>query len=555
MPELSVLLDGDDAERPDTRSIEREWGISFGFPLFGPLIRILFVIDGQRITTGHGSEEFGLGYVLDTLRSKWFAWWVRFEVTVVNRNAPENFRFTDSGFDVDQFDQIWFFGDNPGEVTNKPWVGDDIIENQEYAPLDDAELLIVARWMDAGGGVFATGDHAMLGASMCHKIPRVRSMRKWTRAQGVPPFSEPGRHETYRRTLDGNVSVWEGDASPQRISPVPMWPGVPTYSPLQQAVHPLLCGRAGVIDQFPDHMHEGSVVEDDDVDLDNPLNILGFDGAEFPVAELVVAAAVIEGTDVALGNRPLPQVIAHGWTTNPDNVPRRFPLISVYDGEPAKVGRVVVDSTWHHWFSMNLVGLRENNPEVYRAMQDYYRNVAIWLATRQQRASMLIWATWGVVVGKHPGAMDPVMGVWELGGRVVDVLGRTAPQCLMSEFVDVFVPVVSPPAPPAAQEAAVGESAQEKPVVVPTRALVNQAVVGGVALKLLDYAHAIVYRANRGEMPEVDTERIGAMANAGARVGLTALKRELLTGADQLAKFAEQLVDEPEPPEPAYASD
>ena len=33
--------------------------------------------------------------------------------------------------------------------------------------MTDGELKVLAEWMDAGGGVFATGDHAYLGASMC----------------------------------------------------------------------------------------------------------------------------------------------------------------------------------------------------------------------------------------------------------------------------------------------------------------------------------------------------------------------------------------------------
>ena len=60
---------------------------------------------------------------------------------------------------------------------------------------------------------------------------------------------------------------------------------------------------------------------------------------------------------------------------------KRFPVIGAYDGDDVGIGRVVVDSTWHHWFSYNLHGFREENPSVYEGMQVYYRNVGLWLTT------------------------------------------------------------------------------------------------------------------------------------------------------------------------------
>jgi hypothetical protein len=309
-----------------------------------------------------------------------------------------------------------------------------------------------------------------------------------------------------------------------------------------------LCGRVGIIDRFPDHMHEGSVVEGQAVDLNSPLNIPGFGGVEFPLVQPQVATSLLDGASTpALGVQPSPEVIAYGWTTNWDNVPRRFPLLAVYDGEPAKVGRVVVDSTWHHWFSLNLVGLHDGNPAVYRGMQNYYRNVALWLATPQQRQSMLIAATWGVIVGKQPGAMDRVMGVWELGRRVVDVIGRTAPQCLVTEFADAFlrdVRTILPSAP---------ERAEETPVVAPIQALANQAIVGGIALELLDDAHDVILHGIHGEASDIDPERIGARARTGVRAGIAALRRELTAAAGQLATIAEHLPNDPDPPDQAQA--
>jgi len=169
----------------------------------------LFVIDG-RISEGSGAEEFGLGPVLQTLRNRWFAWWVRFSIQVVRRDPPTSFRFTQAGFNVNDFDQIWFFGDWPGLDANPPTVTDDIIGRPQYSPMGDDELKIIAEWMERGGGVFAAGDHSLLGASMCSRIPRVRTMRKWTRAQGVPSFAQADRHETLVHSPQGALAQ-EGD--------------------------------------------------------------------------------------------------------------------------------------------------------------------------------------------------------------------------------------------------------------------------------------------------------------------------------------------------------
>ena len=82
-------------------------------------------------------------------------------------------------------------------------------------------------------------------------------------------------------------------------------------------------------------------------------------------------------------------------TTNLESPKTRFAMIAALDGDPFDVGRVVVDSTWHHWFSLILIGLRDQAPAFYRNMQAYYRNIGLWLATPSQRASMLFRATWG----------------------------------------------------------------------------------------------------------------------------------------------------------------
>jgi hypothetical protein len=91
---------------------------------------------------------------------------------------------------------------------------------------------VLAEWMDRGGGVFAVGDHFNLGASMCSRIPRVRTMRKWTEAQGVPSQFGDDRNETLQLVPASSDDAREGDATPQTIEPVfragDLDPGSPT---------------------------------------------------------------------------------------------------------------------------------------------------------------------------------------------------------------------------------------------------------------------------------------------------------------------------------------
>jgi hypothetical protein len=465
-------------------------------------VRILVMIDGRITEDPH--EDFSLDLVLDTLRDTSIAWWVRFVVDVVRRDGSTKIRLTD--INIDDYDQIWFFGDNPGEKSNDPSVGDDESNKPEYVPLNDQELELLAPWMRRGGGVFATGDHALLGSSMCHRIPRVRTMRKWTRSQGVPSFGDEDRHETLQH-YEGGLNSWEGDRWPQRIFPVWQRSGNRPIT-FGDHPHPLLCGRDGVIQHFPDHMHEGGVIEDADVKLNLPLSIGGYSGVEYPTVGGVQAR---------------PHVIAHGLTTNPESNPVRFAMISVYDGEEAHVGRVVVDSTWHHWFNMNLLGFRDQAPGFYSGMQDYYRNVAMWLSSPEKRAAMLFWAAWGGVVGTQPGLLSKVLGVWGIGERVVDVIGRSAPQCVVSDLVAAFMkaPMTARPR---------GPNKYPRVPAVPIDEMMNQAVVGGIGFGLVDLAHEYRLDEIRGRKRELEEAKL----REGALAGLAEGKRALLAALDDL---------------------
>jgi hypothetical protein len=76
----------------------------------------------------------------------------------------QNFKFDQAGLDLEEFDELWLFG--VGGPT-------------ETSAVTDSELAAISRFMQNGGGVFATGDHEDLGLPLNGRIPRVRTMRKW----------------------------------------------------------------------------------------------------------------------------------------------------------------------------------------------------------------------------------------------------------------------------------------------------------------------------------------------------------------------------------------
>ena len=529
------------------------------------VLQILFVIDG-RITTNDGSNCFGLKLVLDTLRDTSFAPWVRFKVDVVRRDSPGKddahpdyrlcaigdngytapgdsvpfehfgFTFTEPKFKIDDYDQIWFFGDYPMNST-------ELITDPSFSPMADAELRVLAEWMDRGGGVFAVGDHFNLGASMCSRIPRVRTMRKWTEGQGVPSQFGDDRNETLQLVPASSDDAREGDATPQTIEPVFRARATSILArPL--VPHPLLCAPGGaIINKFPDHMHEGEVINDDEVVLDSPLGIPNYHRLEYPFDVPVVAQAEVADAVAVIVEPPRPRarphVVAYGRTTNTIGWPqvppgtanpgvafagarlptRTFGLISAYDGDRAGIGRVVVESTWHHWFSFNLHGLRDWNPVVYENMQAYYRNVALWLATPAQRQSMLIAAAWGPVVS-DPMAFPPESSkrLWAVGERVVNIISRTASPCTISEFVASFFDGRAEEIFAVPDDLDASEPCR---TCLPAD-LAERAIVGGIASALIQPA-TDYYKARGSPRRLLDPEAIASHAAAGAKRGQRAL--------------------------------
>ncbi|HKQ24698.1 MAG TPA: hypothetical protein VJT81_09690 [Burkholderiales bacterium] len=381
-----------------------------------------------------------------------------FEVDLAHRgpydrvsSSPEPaFKFLNFRFDasvngkrvIDSYDQIWLFGFEPG--NGKP-PDDAEIMKPGRNPLSDSELFALSSWMNAGGGVFATGDHFFMGASMCSRVPRVNKMRRWTIAQGVPnsnigdtsePFKrvDTNRPEKYGSLEPPNFPPYLGsnfwdyyirdeenqqDATPQDIEWTRYLMGVlPDDSPFPwdfaaYMPHPLLCHPLhGPIDVMPDHSHEGMCFGPDEFDTSD---------GHFPEFA---------------GIKPIPEVVAYGKTLRTPpyyfeiGLQKRrppFPMIVAYDGQMITLGRVVVDSTWHHWFDYNLVGLKGVNLD---KVERYFVNVAIWLASPRWRQ----WDLYGEVVAAHMGyygyqTFNPRASAYANGRSFIQRSARTLGRC------------------------------------------------------------------------------------------------------------------------------
>ena len=344
--------------------------------------RILMVADGI-IDFGH--QFFGLSRLVEALRQGGRPG-EEVIVSTAHRGGREGgrvagdyqFRFEEGNFGIELYEQVWLFGYE--------------IDADE---LSEAELKVLAEFMNRGGGVFATGDHANLGLALCGNVPRVRSMRKWrfdadkVCRSSAPPRNDPCRHSTVHEGRDpGYQATDESDDIPQTIVPRLFENGCEVNP------HELLAFGHVAITVLPDHMHEGECVEPTDEQLEQTIKYPDHpEFAEFPL--------------MADGNtRPAPEVIALSVSAggrlkekqefHPPVIPRGFGAICAYDGdnvsvlEGATVGRVVVDASFHHFTDGNLDGAEaklgrgffdaDGKPtKDYAVITQYFRNIAAYL--------------------------------------------------------------------------------------------------------------------------------------------------------------------------------
>lgn len=343
-------------------------------------VSVLVVADGNLKFT---NEYFSIRRFVDILKATRGA--VTFQVKTAHRGkngyGADAAKFVFSDTALKGFDELWLFGHTctsgePGGL-----------------PITDAEVAAIVKFMNAGGGVFATGDHEDLGVQMCGRIPRVRSMRKWYWPKAGPngePVAPVGslhnanlrkRHDTLQPDEKG--VFWfenEADARPQPIS-------VRTFASPGGllAVHPILRDKSGVtLNVFPDHAHEGECIE--------PWTLTGkykfgtVEGDEYPLFQgkrlspRIIADAIVFGghTTPFKDNPAVAKEMVEG---------KVYGVAGVYDGhQVGALGRVFVDSTWHHFMNGNLQGFPAG---ILALTETYYRNIATWLAPKPRQQELI----------------------------------------------------------------------------------------------------------------------------------------------------------------------
>jgi hypothetical protein len=344
------------------------------------VIRALVVAD-RDLTFNCDPTGFSLTLFVDALKQRALPW-ETIEVVTAHREPEPFITGADlRGFKFDalvdgvpvlhitRFDQVWLFGD----AGEQPEFG-----------ITPAELDVITEFMNKGGGVFATGDHEDLGSAMSGNVPRVRRMRRWHVTQlsrgerPAPSRNESTRIDTLREGLEpGFEEADERDAIPQEIRPKFFVNETRTGA----EPHELLAAGKFAIAILPDHMHEGECVSADEIKK----NQLALE--DFPVRR-------------ETGERVLPETVAiassaGGAFFRALNIlpvdPRCYIVISAYDGHlveftddggaVSKLGRVVVDASFHHFLNVNLDGFIKDGVRTkeFEIFAQYYRNILHYL--------------------------------------------------------------------------------------------------------------------------------------------------------------------------------
>lgn len=357
-----------------------------------PTIKILLYTDDPRSIT-NGTKLLGLSSMIERLKahSPTFA---DLDVKWVSRSSTNDAR-ADNKLNVvlerevaenrPPFDEIWFFGLHQANTESGkfPFA---IPRGGPENELEDAEVEALKRWMKinndgtGGGGVLMTGDHNSrapanrlpgkngsaritddtlvgLGRALGQAVPRAGELRRWI---GPPSTSRTDSFSTIAST------GFQTDRRPQTLQHQ-KFNAAGVLDPSGTA-HPLFFYRGDqLIDVFPDHAHEGALVIPEVLDTE-----------VWPRGE---------------NGQPRPVVIALGEDHLHD---KQVSLVTAYDGDTAGVGRIVADSSWHHYLNINLKGFPHPAPIPSDSdkIGQFYGNLAVWLAPRHKRQQMAQAMAW-----------------------------------------------------------------------------------------------------------------------------------------------------------------
>ncbi len=399
-------------DRIDQRWQLVDWNKTF--PWWFPPAKVRILVYMDTAVTRRGGGGFSLQHVEQVLTSQAYPY-VDFDLTFVHRQGGDpdatiaGARTLDSLDLVKNYDQVWFFG---FDSSTAPPAG-----------LSSAEVQEMTTFMaePKRGGVLVTGDHEDLGRSIAGALPRAGLMRQYPAPPNVPPAWNTTLLDGPDPGSDRNFDD-QSDDVPQRIRwreyPIS---GLPFFK--RSRPHPVMCSRFGPIDVFPDHQHEGEALAP-------------------------VPAAGDPDWPTFAGHQEHPEVIAWGRITDPTatHAGAEIGIVSAYDGHNVDVGRIIADSTWHHWFDINLLGTAPSGPyagfdataagqQVLLKVDSYFLNVGVWLSPPERLDAMRLASWWAALWHPQVLELDAASPIRFLGQQAVDVLNRWTPPCTVTRFV------------------------------------------------------------------------------------------------------------------------
>jgi hypothetical protein len=349
-------------------------------------IRILIYSDDERFSeNGHshaGRIRGGMSMAMRLIKLK-LKPMAEVDITLLNRHKDEagkeshaKNKLTDDL--LKQFDELWVFGYRKINTDSQP-------ENE----LTSLEITSLKNWMDSGHGVFVTGDHAeetelpsikpapgtspasgtlpksvaklCVGRALGHLIPRARELRVWE--------GGPDRASDTFNTIEGVLPAYdhyERDNIPQNL--------ILTTAPKVHELFWLDWGNKAeqlLITKFPDHMHEGAAIA--------PHDLRDEDWAP------------------PMPHDERPKVIAFGRDKR--FIDKCLGVVTAYDGHKHGRGRIVADSSFHHYVNENLQGFSNSGGNPIKGsdldqIAQYYGNLALWLSpktlTRKIKQSVIL---------------------------------------------------------------------------------------------------------------------------------------------------------------------
>lgn len=380
-------------------------------------IRIMIYTDTKDISLEKDDGTKRVTILQRLLETKRLAF-AEFKLDLINRyqdfpQTQKPLKLTDKLLEL--YQEIWFFGTYQKNVNQE--FDEELFGGRENE-LDDEEVKVLERWMSSGG-VLMAGDHSVyapggketdppetfqcLGRAVGHRVPRAGQLRKW---EGPPTILAASSFNTlvlrsakFNETFDD----LQKDPVPQKLILVPLG--------RDGAPHRLFLGKNLTIDVFPDHKHEGEIVIPGTLDSNWP-----------PFNEKDES------------KKPRPVFVAHGCDKR---YCRSMPVLAVYDGDKLGVGRIVVDSSWHHYLNVNLANLTDDGDDsTLDLLSQFYHNLALYLAPLRLRQEMgremLKWLT------QHPEVKEERGNDPSIVGKVaLHYLSKVTTRCEIDELLQV----------------------------------------------------------------------------------------------------------------------